>query len=181
MPLLLQWHVITCHSVLNRLHYKGATWTPQQRHCIYLDELQAKIYNMHSITVSQSLITCILYHLCYSYKHVSTRVLEWNDLMCSAFINKIADQVPNSDMLIFTNEAICNRRASAQAKGWSLVERRCIQRQYFICGQRFSILPILILDGIVAYDIILGSVNLERFVKFLCELVVHFFFYFYYV
>jgi DDE superfamily endonuclease len=41
-------------------------------------------------------------------------------------------------------------------------------------GKRFSILPILTLDGIIAYDIIEGSVTTEHFVQFLQELVVRF-------
>ena len=41
-------------------------------------------------------------------------------------------------------------------------------------GRWFSILPILTLDGIIAYDIIEGSVTSEQFVHFLQELVVHF-------
>ena len=75
-------------------------------------------------------------------------------------------------MLIFIDEATCNRRASEQAKRWSLVERRCMQRRHFIRGQRFSILSILTLDGIITYDIILGSVDSRCFVQFLRELVV---------
>ena len=50
-----------------------------------------------------------------------------------------------------------------------------MQRWHFIRGQRFSILPILTLNGIIMYDIIPGSVNSEHFVQFLCELVVCFF------
>ena len=92
--------------------------------------------------------------------------------MCSAFINRIANEVPNPNMLIFIDEAIYNRRVLAWSKGWLLVGRRYVQRQHFICGQRFSILPILTLDGIITYNIILGSINLERFVQFLCKLVV---------
>ncbi|KZP06825.1 hypothetical protein FIBSPDRAFT_655224, partial [Athelia psychrophila] len=36
---------------------------------------------------------------------------------------------------------------------------------------RYSILPILTLDGIIAHDIFEGSVTSERFVKFLRELI----------
>jgi hypothetical protein len=64
--------------------------------------------------------------------------------------------------------------ASERTKGWALVGRRCVQRRHFIRGQRYSILPILTLDGIIAYDII-PSVNSERFVEFLRELVVFLF------
>jgi hypothetical protein len=47
------------------------------------------------------------------------------------------------------------------------VQRRCFGR-----GERFSILPILTLDGIITYDIVPGSVTSERFLQFLHELVV---------
>ncbi len=116
-----------------------------------------------------------LHQLHYSHKCVTTRALERDDLICVAFMNRIANEVLNPDMLIFIDKAARNRRASAQAKGWSLVGRRCVQRQHFIHGQRFSILPILTLDGIITYDIIPGSVDSKCFVQFLCELVVHIF------
>jgi transposase len=147
----------------------------RRRHCIYLDELQANILNIRGISLSQTSLMRTLHLLQYSRKHVSTRALERNDLMRSAFMNRIADEVPNPDMLIFTDEAARNRRASERTKGWALVGRRCVQRRHFIRGQRYSILPILTLDGIIAYDIIPGSVNSERFVEFLRELVVRFF------
>ncbi|KAG2351152.1 hypothetical protein BDR07DRAFT_1321117, partial [Suillus spraguei] len=49
---------------------------------------------------------------------------------------------------------------------------RCVQRKCFVRGKRYSILPILTLDGIIAYDIIEGPVTSERFVRFLREHVV---------
>src|SRR6266852_2244881 len=146
-----------------------------RRHCIYFDELQAELYNMRGTFLSQPTLMRTLHQLHYSHKCVTTRALERDDLMHSAFMNRITDEVPNPDMLIFIDEAAHNRRASVRAKGWSLVERRCVQRWHFICGQRFSILPILILDGIIIYNIIPGSVDSKCFVQFLCELVVRIF------
>ena len=87
-------------------------------------------------------------------------------------MNKIADEVTNPDMLMFVDEAARNKRTSGRTKGWSLVGKRCVQRRCFGRGQRFSILPILTLDGIITYDIIPGSVTSERFLQFLRELVV---------
>jgi transposase len=146
-----------------------------RRHCIYLDELQAEVYNIRGTLLCQTTLMRTLHYLHYSRKCVTTRASERNDLMRSAFMNRIADEVPNPNMLIFIDEAARNRRTSARMKGWSLVGRRCVQRRHFIRGQRFSILPILTLDGIITYDIIPGSVNSERFVQFLRELVVHIF------
>jgi hypothetical protein len=50
--------------------------------------------------------------------------------------------------------------------------RRCIQRRAFIRGKRYSILPVITLDGNIAHNIIRGSVNTARFLSFLEEHVV---------
>jgi hypothetical protein len=75
---------------------------------------------------------------------------------------------------MFVDEAAKNERTNGRRYGWSLKGRRCIQRRVFVRGQRWSILPILTLDGIITYDIIPGSVTSKRFLQFLRELVVHF-------
>jgi hypothetical protein len=87
-------------------------------------------------------------------------------------MNRIADEVTDPNMLMFVDEAACNKKTSARTRGWSLVGKRCVQRRCFGRGERFSILPILTLDGIVMYDIIPGSVTSARFLQFLRELVV---------
>jgi len=87
-------------------------------------------------------------------------------------MNKIADDIPNPNMLMFVDEAARNKRTSGRMKGWSVVGKRCVQRRCFSRGERFSILPILTLDGIITYDVIPGSVTSTRFLQFLRELVV---------
>ncbi|PBL04537.1 hypothetical protein ARMGADRAFT_910698 [Armillaria gallica] len=42
----------------------------------------------------------------------------------------------------------------------------CVQHRHFICGKQYSILLILTLNGIIAYDILPGSVTSEKFVDF---------------
>ena len=75
-------------------------------------------------------------------------------------------------MLMFIDEAARNRRTSGRKWGWSLVGKRCVQRRHFVRGQRYSILPVPTLDGIIANDVIEGSVTTRDFVTFLKELVV---------
>ena len=87
-------------------------------------------------------------------------------------MNNIADIVTNPDMLMFGDDAAKDKCTSARRRGWSGLGRRCVQRKCFVQGHCYSILPILTLDGIVAYDIIEGSVTSKRFLRFLCELVV---------
>jgi hypothetical protein len=87
-------------------------------------------------------------------------------------MNRIADLVPDPEMLMFGDEAHKDERTSNWRMGWSRRGARCVQRKCFVRGKRFSILPIITLDGIIAHDIIEGSVTSEQFVEFLRELVV---------
>ena len=143
-----------------------------RRHSIYVDEIQEQLSNERGTVVSIATLLRTLRRLHYSHKVVSVRALERDDILRSAFMNKIADEVTNPDMLMFVDEAARNKRTSARAKGWSSVGKRCVQRTCFGRGQRFSILPILTLDGIITYDIIPGSVTSDRFLQFLHEMVV---------
>jgi hypothetical protein len=65
-----------------------------------------------------------------------------------------------------------DERTSNRHTGWSRQGSRCVQRKCFVQGKRFSILPIITLDGIIAHDIIEGSVTSKKFYEFLHELVV---------
>ena len=85
----------------------------------------------------------------------------------------MADLVTDPEMLMFGDEAHKDERMSNRQTGWSWRGSRCIQRKCFVQGKRFSILPILTLDGIIVHDIVEWSVTSERFVEFLQELVVH--------
>jgi hypothetical protein len=70
-------------------------------------------------------------------------------------------------MLMFIDEAAKNEKTKAKRYRWSLKGQRCIQRRVFVCGQRWSILPVLTLDSVIAYDMILGSVTSKHFHQFL--------------
>jgi hypothetical protein len=103
-------------------------------------------------------------------------------------MNNIAEIAPDPEMLMFGDEAAKDERTLIRKFGHSkigtrfasftdqyqswLIHTRCIQRKCFVRGKRYSILPILTLDGIIAYDIIEGPVTSERFVQFLQEHVV---------
>ena len=87
-------------------------------------------------------------------------------------MNHIADVATNLDMLMFIDEAARNCRTSGRSRGWAFTGDRCIQHRFFVHGQRFSILPVLTIDGLITHDIIPGSINVERFFQFLQELII---------
>ncbi|KAK0432290.1 hypothetical protein EV421DRAFT_1719683, partial [Armillaria borealis] len=63
-------------------------------------------------------------------------------------------------------------RTSSRKMGYAPRGLCCMSRRHFVCGQRYSILPVLTIDGIIAHDVIQGSVTSEIFLEFLREQVV---------
>ena len=144
-----------------------------ENHTIYLDEIQEQLLTRRGTRVSISTLMRTLCHLHLTNKDVSGRALERNIEQRAVFMNQMADLVKDPNMLMFGDEAAKDERTSVRRRGWSLRGSRCVQRQCFVRGQRYSILPILTLNGIIAYDIIEGSVTSNRFLQFLRELVVN--------
>lgn len=87
-------------------------------------------------------------------------------------MNRIAAEAPDVNMLMFVDEAAKDERTSVRRHGRSRKGVRCIARKCFVRGSRYSIVPVITLDGIIAYDIIEGPVDGARFVQFLKDHVV---------
>ncbi|KAF8220220.1 hypothetical protein L208DRAFT_1335104, partial [Tricholoma matsutake] len=121
---------------------------------------------------STPMLLCTLHHLHFSHKSVTARAIEQHELLHSSFMLCIGHEIHDPNMLMFIDEAAKDGRTSARKYGWSLKGRQCIQRWVFVHGQRWSILLVLTLDGIVRYDIIPGSVTSRHFLQFLQDHVV---------
>ena len=139
---------------------------------MYLDELQDELLTWRGVAVSVPTLLRSLRRLHFSRKFVSICALERNDMDRAIYMNHFAEMVTDPAMVMFVDEAAQNKKNPSRKMGWSLKGRRAIQRRCFVRGQRFSILPVLTLDGIIAHDIIPGSVTSDLFIKFLCEHVV---------
>lgn len=158
--------------LLNSADIKFVASLIARRHTIYLDEIQNELRQHREIHISIPTLCRSLRRLALTRKTVSACALERDDLRRSAFMNTIADDVPDPYMMMFIDEAARNRRTSQRSKGWAALGKECVQRRFFVRGERFSILPILTLDGIITYDIIPGPVSSKRFIQFLREMVV---------
>lgn len=141
---------------------------------IYLDELQAKLSEHRGVSASITSIWRVLQRLNFTHKAVTKHAIERNEVVCAAFKNSIALLAPDPEMFIFLDESARDERTNSRRFGWSLKGTPFFQQQVFIRGARVSILPALTLDGIIAYDLIDGSVTAERFGQFLREMVVSF-------
>ncbi|SRR6266702_6757550 len=165
-------HKSGCCQILSLLDIKFVAALVEQRHCIYLDEIWQALSEQWNCEVLVPTLSCTLQHLDFSQKCVSVWAFECNEILCAAYMNHIADIITNPDMLMFVDESARNRNSSGRKQGWAFMGWHCIQHQFFVWGQQYSILPILTIDGIITHDIIPGSVTLEHFIQFLWELVI---------
>jgi len=69
--------------------------------------------------------------------------------------------------LVFLDEAGVDDHTGERTRGWSTVGSPCVMRAAFFRGQKYSILPALDCNGVIALDIFEGAVNKERFISFL--------------
>ncbi len=128
----------------------------EQEPCLYLDELQDILLVWRNISVS---VPTLLKYLCFgsnsfahastysSHKHISIKALEQNDRERSAYMNHIGELITDPAQIMFIDEAARNKKNPVWS--WSLMGTRCVQRRCFVHGQRFSVLPVLTLDGII--------------------------------
>jgi len=88
-------------------------------------------------------------------------------------MNRIAEEAPDTNMLVFVDEAAKIEHTLSRKYGWSHKTVCCVVQRLFVRGLRYSIIPAITLDGIIAYDIVEGPVDGKRFLKFLKDHVVH--------
>lgn len=144
----------------------------QQNPCAYLDEMQDMIFQQTGRSVSVATILRTLRRIEVTNKYVTGHALERDTIRRMTFMHSIGEVVSDPNMLVFLDEAAKDERMPGRQKGWSLRGTQVIQRMCFVRGTRYSILPALTLDGIVALEIVNGSVTMEVFHCFLCEQVV---------
>jgi len=136
---------------------------------LYLDELQEKIFDVHDVDVHISTISRSLRRMALSHKGVAKAALERNEHLRATW-QAVNGDIPK-EYIVWLDEASVDDHTNQRDSGWAGMGRACVRRAAFIRGQRYSILPALTCDGIIALDIFEGSVNKEKFISFLQDLV----------
>ena len=135
--------------------------------CLYLDELQDRLATDRDTHVSIATISRSLRRLALSHKHILTAAMERNELLRATWQAAYGD-IP-ADHFVWLDESSVDDHTNQRTRGWAAMGRACVRRTTFIRGQRYSVLPALTSDGIIALDIFEGSVNKEKFIRFLKE------------
>lgn len=76
------------------------------------------------------------------------------------------------EQLIFLDESAKDDRTISRRYGYSEINTRAIKKVVFIRGKRYTLLPALSLDGIIAVDIMEGGCTKEKFKEFVISQVV---------
>ena len=86
------------------------------------------------------------------------------------------------EQLIFIDESSKDERTLSRLYGYSSINTRATKNIIFVRGKRYTILPALSLEGIIAADIMEGSCNKEQFQTFIMtQLVIIFIYLFIYL
>ena len=76
------------------------------------------------------------------------------------------------EQLIFLDESAKDERTISRGYGYSEINTRAVKKVVFIRGKRYTLLPALSLDGIIAVNIIEGNCTKEKFKEFVISQVV---------
>ena len=132
---------------------------------LYLNKIQEKLESTHGVDVSIATISRTLDQLALSNKQVSKVAAEHNELLWATWV-AAHGHIPK-EYFVFLDESSVDDLTGQRQKGWSQIGRACVRRATFLRGQRYSILPALTVDGLIALDIFEGSVNKEKFIHFI--------------
>jgi hypothetical protein len=99
-------------------------------------------------------------------KKLSKEAWERDDQLRTIWEAEMAQYV-DPEVFIALDESAVDNRTTQRTHGRSLAGTPCVQRAAFIRGTRYSVLPALTTEGIVALDIFEGSVTKDIFLGFL--------------
>lgn len=138
---------------------------------LYLDETKEKLETVRNVSVSMAMISRFLWSRDFTWKTVLRKALEGDRIVRVCWEAETAQYV-DPDYFVFIDESHINQKTAQRQHGWAPVGLPPVKRSTFLKGVRHSILPALSSDGIIALDIFEGSMNKEKFIKFLRNQVV---------
>ncbi|CAB4483505.1 unnamed protein product [Rhizophagus irregularis] len=138
---------------------------------VYLDEMVAEIARRTGKEVSITTVWRSLKYCGITRKKLEKHAKERSEILRSHYIMTVGSHF-QPEQLIFLDESAKDERTPCRQYGYSPQNKRAIKKVVYIRGTRYTILPAMSLDGIIALDIMQGSCNKERFFNFILAKVV---------
>lgn len=138
-----------------------------EKNCdIALEELQGSLEGVCGVLADVTTISRSLRRRGLVRKEVTRPAREQNEVARLIYQMKIGTTY-RARQLVFVDESACDRRTARRKYGWARIGDRARRRDFFIRGKRYSMLPALSLDGIIALEIVEGSIDGDRFSHFI--------------
>jgi len=134
---------------------------------LYLDEIQDRLFSMREVDVSLATLSRTLRRIAITHKRTSTAAVERNEELRAVWQGAYGHHP--KEYFVWLDESSVDNLTNQRDGGWSVIGQACVRRATFLRGQRYSVLPALTTDGIIALDIFEGSVTKERFLRFVEE------------
>ena len=131
---------------------------------IYLSEIQAKLFSKFGLHISESTICRSLKYMDCTRQVMRRVPLQRSDSKRAKFMAEVSAYDPA--MLIWIDETGCDRRNTLRKHAYSVRGLTPQDHRLFVRGVRYSVIPVMSSDGIHDISICEGSVNGERFEKF---------------
>jgi transposase len=138
---------------------------------LYLDEIQHRLLSTRGVGMSIASLSRLLIQYGLTRKHIQKAAAERDEELRTIWEADMA-QYTDPDVFVALDESAVDNKTLQREYGRSLVGSPCVRRATFLRGVRYSILPALTTEGIVALDIFEGSVTKERFLTFIHEQIV---------
>lgn len=138
---------------------------------LYLDEIQHRLRSTRAVELSISSLSRLLIQFGLTRKHIRKAAAERDEELRTIWEADMA-QYSDPDVFVALDESAVDNKTLQREYGRSLVGSPCVRRATFLRGVRYSILPALTTEGIIALDNFEGSVTKERFLTFIREQVV---------
>lgn len=137
---------------------------------VFLDKIQEVLKDNCTLDLHKSTIYQMLRREGCTWKQVSREALERSAELLALFILRVGGIRP--EQFLFLDESSHWNNYARRQGGWAKRGERVIQTSPFDRGQRYSVLPVLSLEGIETWTIVEGSVTREIFDTFFLEQVV---------
>jgi len=131
----------------------------------FSDEIQDKLRTVRDVEVLISTLSCTLNRLAITHKAVAKEAMERNEHLRATWQVVMAQY--DARQLVFVDESGVDDHTNIRTNGWAPLGQARVRRTTSMRGRKYSILPALSYDGILALDIFEGSVNREHFISFL--------------
>ncbi len=131
---------------------------------IYLHEIQAELYKVFEVQVSVPTICKTLHYMGCTRQVIRHIAAQRSEVLMAKFMADVAMYDPQ--MLVWIDETGCDRRNATRKYAYSLRGITPCDHRILIRGQRYSVITVMSMKGVLDAYVVESSVNGDVFEEF---------------